>query len=127
MASSNTYDISTQATVLAAAAISEGQTLVRNTSGAYAVAGLTDQPEVVALEDIASGEEGAVKYLSSADTFLGLASGAITEGAEVYQAASGALSTTQGTGAFRVGVAHEAKTDTDLFEVHYKPGYTAGS
>ena len=129
MPSSSTYPNGAQITGIGAAALSRGQLLVRTTANQWAVSGLTDEPEAVALQDIALGEYGAIELLSPGGTFLGLCdANGVADGDTVYGAADGELSTTQGVGAFRVGEAWETKTaDGDLFELQYKPGYTAGT
>lgn len=129
MASSSTFDVAAQISGIAAAALSQGQLLVRTTANQWAVSGLTNAPEAVALADIASGAYGPIKLLSSADTFLGKCDGdGVSDGDVVYGAADGEVSATQGVGAFAVGIAWETKSaDGDLVEVHYKPGYTAGT
>lgn len=127
MPSISTEDNNKPITVTAGAAITKGQLLTLSGSTA-SVAGLTSEPEAVALEDITSGEIGAAKRLAYNDTFEVLADDSvITAGAVVYGAADGEASDTQGVGAFRVGNAVTAAGDGELFEMAYKPGFTAGT
>ena len=125
---SNTFEDNLKPiTVTAGEAISQGQLLTL--SGATAsVSGLTDEADAVALQDIASGALGTAKRLSTGDTYEVLADGdGHTLADEVYGAASGVTDTTHGTGAFRVGVAVTAAGADELFEMQYKPAFTAGT
>lgn len=114
-------------TVTAGEAISQGQLLTL--SGATAsVSGLTDEADAVALQDIESGDFGTAKRLSTGDTYEVLADGdghAVAD--PLFGAASGVASDTQGVGAFRVGIAVTAAGADELFEMQYKPAFTAGS
>jgi hypothetical protein len=125
---SNTFEDNIKPiTVTAGAAISQGQLLTL--SGATAsVAGLTSEADAVALQDIVSGELGTAKRLSTGDTYEVLADGDGHSVADpLFGAASGVASDTQGTGAFRVGIAVTAAGADELFEMQYKPAFTAGS
>jgi len=114
-------------TVTAGAAISLGQLLTLSGSTA-SVAGLTSEADAVAMQDAESGADFLAKRLNFSDTFIVLADGdGHSAGATLYGAASGVASDTQGTGAFRVGKAVTAAGADELFELQYKPGYTAGS
>ncbi len=128
MADSTTqFDIAGRPTVKANGAISLGMRLVYEGANTYAPAGLTDKADAVAEQDIADTEYGQVKLLSGADTFTALADGAITDAANLFGAAGGTFSATQGTGAFQEAVALQAAADGELFEARYKPLETAGS
>lgn len=125
---SNTFEDNLKPiTVTAGEAISQGQLLTL--SGATAsVAGLTSEADAVASQDIASGELGTARRLSTGDTYEVLADGDGHSVADpLFGAAAGVASDTQGTGAFRVGIAVTAAGADELFEMQYKPAFTAGS
>ena len=82
----------------------------------------------VALQDIASGALGTAKRLSTGDTYEVLADGDGHSVADpLYGAAAGVASDTHGIGAFRVGIAVTAAGADELFEMQYKPAFTAGT
>ncbi|MBS0328228.1 MAG: DUF2190 family protein [Proteobacteria bacterium] len=62
------------------------------------VAGATDRGCGIAMQPIAAGAFGTIKFLNSPGEQFGIASGTITQGSDVYTAASGAYSNTQGSG-----------------------------
>ena len=127
MASVTTIDRNDPITVTAGAAISEGQLLTLNGYTA-SVAGLTSQADAIAIQDIASGEVGPARLLAYGETYVCKAdANGHSANATLYGAASGVASDTQGTGAFRVGVAVTAAGADELFELRYKPGFTAGA
>lgn len=68
-----------------------------------AVAGATDRACGVAMQPIASGSYGTIKYINSPGEQFGNCSGSIGLGVTVYQAASGALTASSGGGAYVAG------------------------
>lgn len=127
MASVTTINNNDPITVTAGADIAEGQLLTL--SGLTAsVAGLTSEADAIATQAIDSGAIGQVRLLAYGETYVALADGdGVSVNDPLYGAANGDASATQGTGAFRVGVAVTAGGADELFELRYKPGFTAGS
>ena len=91
---------------------------VKVSSGVLALAGLTDAELGVADAPLTASEHGSVRLRTSSGTTPMVASGAISALAAVYTAADGKISSTEGTGAYQIGVALEAATaDGDIIEV----------
>jgi len=91
---------------------------VKLTTGALALAGATDAEIGVADRTLVASEHGAVRLRTSSGTTPMVADGAISNGAAVYTAASGQVSSTEGTGAYQIGIALEAATAAgDIIEV----------
>lgn len=67
------------------------------------VAGATDRACGVAVQPIASGAYGTIKYINSPGEQFGNCVGSITLGALVYAAAAGALTASSGGGAYVAG------------------------
>ncbi|MFQ5493771.1 MAG: hypothetical protein ACE5EX_00155 [Phycisphaerae bacterium] len=91
---------------------------VKLTAGKLAIAGLTDK-EIGTLEAaaFADGDVRAVRLAAAQGTAKMVAAGAISQGAEVFTAAGGQVSTSAVTG-FAVGIALEAAAAAgDLIEV----------
>ena len=90
------------------------------TSGELAVAGLTDGPSTVlgtTEVDCVDGDYVAVRLSTATGTRKVIAAAAISQGANVYTAADGEVSTTANT-AYMVGIALEAATaDQDIIEI----------
>ncbi len=95
---------------------------------AGALAGLTDQDFGTTMAYGVSGDVVGVSFVNKQGTQKATANGSISAGAKVYTAASGKVSSTQGTGAFLRGIAMEAATaDGDIIEIMPLVGDTAGS
>lgn len=109
-----------EGTFLASTAISLYQrlTFVTGTSGdgkpSLAVATNLDRAVAVAMQPIASGAYGTVRFLNAPGEQFGLASGTIALGATVYAAAAGKLSTVA-TSSNIVGIATSAGFDGGPF------------
>jgi hypothetical protein len=76
-----------------------------------ALAGVTDIAIGVAMEPIASGSFGLIRFLNAGGEQFGLVSGTITLGATIYAAASGKVSTSSGGSAKLVGIATTTGAD----------------
>lgn len=108
-----------EGTYLASAAISLYQRVKFVTGSSpdgkpsLAVAGNLDRAVGVAMQPIASGAYGQIRFLNAPGEQFGIASGAIALGATIYAAASGAVSTTS-TSSNLVGIATSVGTDTNV-------------
>lgn len=80
-----------------------------------AVAAIGERGDAIAMQPIASGKQGTVRFLNAQGEQFGLASGTIALGATVYTAADGAFSAASGGGALAVGVATVAGADGGPF------------
>ena len=78
------------------------------------IAANQDRAVGVAMQPIASGSYGQIRFLNAQGEQFGIASGTIALGATVYAAASGALSTTA-TSSNLVGIATSAATNGNVF------------
>lgn len=70
-----------------------------------AVAGATDRACGVAMQPIASGSWGTIKFINSPGEQFANVSGSVTIAALIYAAASGAVTASSGGGAYVVGIA----------------------
>jgi hypothetical protein len=101
-------------------------TRVKLNSGVLEVAGL-ERAVGVLYSRMEANAHGTVLLPTKQGTMPMIANGAISANAMVYGAASGKISSTQGTGAFLEGVALEAAAaDGDIIEVMPVIGDTAG-
>jgi hypothetical protein len=73
-----------------------------------AVAGIAERGDAIAMQPIASGDFGTVRFLNAQGEQFGQATEAIALGGAVYTDALGNFSTTAGGGALLVGVATSA-------------------
>lgn len=92
---------------------------VKLTAGLLALAGIADR-EIGTMESssFASGEPKAVRLRTACGTIKMVANGAITQGANVFTAASGKISATAGSTSYLIGQALEAAgADGDVIEV----------
>ncbi len=120
-------------TVEASGALSQGQRVVLSAPASIndpyvaTAAGLTDKADAIVENDIADGEIGTVARLSFGYSYTVLAdANGHAADATVYGAAGGVASDTQGVGAFQEGIAMQAAGADELFEMIYKPAFTAG-
>jgi hypothetical protein len=80
-----------------------------------AVAAIGERGDCIAMQPIASGAYGTVRFLNAQGEQFGQASGTIALGGDVYTAASGAFSAASGGGALLVGRATTAGYDGGPF------------
>jgi hypothetical protein len=99
-----------------ASPISAYKRIKLGTDGKYVVAGLTDYGDAVIERDAKADEVGVPARLVNAEgTQFGIAAGAIASaGLTLYSAASGEVSTTQGTNAVIVGKSSAAASNGDI-------------
>lgn len=105
-------------TFVAGAAITKN-IRVKLTSEKLAAAAIGEKEiGTIRAETFADLDEVAVRLVTAQGTVKMVANGAVTLGADVFSAASGKVSATQGATSFRIGVALEAATaDGDFIEV----------
>jgi hypothetical protein len=102
---------------LSAAAVAAYKRIKLGSAGTYSVCGLTDYGDAVLDVDGAASDTGLrARNLASEGTQLGIASGSVAIGDTLYSAASGCVSSTQGTNAVVVGKAKTAAADTGVVE-----------
>lgn len=80
-----------------------------------AVAGITDRGDAIAMQPIASGEYGTVRFLNAQGEQFGNANGTIALGGDVWTDALGAFKAATGSSAVLVGRATTAGYDGGPF------------
>ncbi|MGB6086232.1 hypothetical protein [Parvibaculum sp.] len=85
------------------------------TDGKHVVCGLTEFGDAVTDQPIAANDAGAARFTNAPGHQQGIASGAIASpGLNLYAAAGGKVSTTQGANAPLVGISEHATLDGDV-------------
>lgn len=91
---------------------------VKDSSGNLALAGEEDELGVMEENSLAGDAVAPVRFLEEGKSIYMVASGAISQFADVYRTTAGKITATQGTSEDRLGVALEAATaDGDVIEV----------